>query len=118
MVADADSRTVLDETFRAELEQLTAAMCKALNDPKRLAIMYLLADMPRSVGQLADALGAASSNVSQHLAVLRDRGLVDSNRQGTTIEYSLRHRKVIEAIDLLRDIQREELRRASRSAAG
>lgn len=102
-------RPLLDEQFKAELEALTASMCKALNDPKRLAVMYLLADGPQTVGSLAELIGAAQANVSQHLAVLRERGLVTGDRQGTSIEYSLCHPQVIDAIDLLREIQRDAL---------
>lgn len=97
--------------LRAELEDLTDGVCKALNDPKRLAILYVLADAPHSVNQLCEELGAAQSNVSQHLAILRDRGMVDAERTGNRVIYSLRDRRVVEAIDLLRCVMTDELQR-------
>jgi ArsR family transcriptional regulator len=62
-----------------------------------------------SVGELCNALGASQSNVSQHLAVLRDRGLVDTSRAANRVMYSLRHPRVIDAIDLLRSVMGDEL---------
>jgi DNA-binding transcriptional ArsR family regulator len=109
----------LDPQLKRELEDLTAGMCRALNDPKRLIILYALAESPRSVGALGALLDASQSNVSQHLAVLRDRGLVDSERDGARAVYSLRHPRVVEAIDILREVTSDELdrRRALRIGA-
>lgn len=106
----------LDANLRAELAELTVGMCRALNDPKRLMLLYALADRALSVGELCDLLDASQSNVSQHLAVLRDRGLVDATRDGNRVIYTLRDRRVLDAIDLLRDVMNDELvrRRALR----
>jgi ArsR family transcriptional regulator len=101
----------IDPKLRLELDQLVAEMCKALNEPKRLMVLYALAERPRSVGELAAYLEAPQSNTSQHLAVLRDRGLVDVERRGNRLIYSLRYPKVIEAVDVLRGILSEEIAR-------
>jgi ArsR family transcriptional regulator len=104
--------------LREELEELTAGVCKALNDPKRLHILYALGEGPRSVGELCAELDVAQSNVSQHLAILRDRGLVEATRDGNRVFYDLRDHRVIDAIDLLREVMNEELdrRRSLRGA--
>jgi DNA-binding transcriptional ArsR family regulator len=104
---------VLGDALRAELVQLTTTMCHALNDPKRLLILHALADGPASVGALATAVEASVANVSQHLAVLRERGLVDAERDGLNVIYSLRYPELIDAIAALRAILRTELRRRS-----
>jgi ArsR family transcriptional regulator len=101
----------LDAALRAELVQLTSTLCHALNDPKRLLILHALAAGPSSVGGLATAVEASVANVSQHLAVLRERGLVDSERDGLSIIYSLRYPELIDAIASLRGILRTELHR-------
>jgi ArsR family transcriptional regulator len=101
----------LDPNLREELEELTAGVCRALNDPKRLLILYALAAGPRAVTELADVLGVSQSNVSQHLAVLRDRGLVETARDANRVIYALRDRRVVDAIDLLRDVMNDELAR-------
>ena len=99
----------LDSNLRAELEELTAGVCRALNDPKRLMLLYALADRALSVGELCEVLDVSQSNVSQHLAVLRDRGLVETTRDANRIIYTLRDRRVLDAIDLLRDVMNAEL---------
>lgn len=105
-VAMADE---LDPNLRAELEELTASICRALNDPKRLLILYAVAHRPRSVSELADLLGVSHSNVSQHLAVLRDGGVVEAARDANRVIYSLRDKRVVRAIDLLRGVMNDEL---------
>lgn len=106
-----------DARLRAELEELTAGVCRALSDPKRLMILYSLADRGRAVGELAELLGVSPSNVSQHLGLLRDRGLVDAERDANRVIYTLRDRRVVEVIDVLRVVMSDELdrRRAVRS---
>lgn len=107
-----------DARLREELEELTAGVCRALSDPKRLMILYALADRPRAVGELAEVLGVSPSNVSQHLALLRDRGLVDAERDANRVIYTLRDRRLIEAIDTLRAIMSDELDRLRAIRAG
>lgn len=100
-----------DDQLKAELEELVAVMCKALNDPKRLLILNLLAEGPRSVGELVRLIGSPQANVSQHLAVLRDRGIIEASKQGTAVKYSLRYPQLLSAINILREVMREEVRR-------
>lgn len=97
--------------MRRELDDLTSGMCRALNDPTRLAILYALAGDSYSVSELCDFLEVPQPNVSQHLSVLRDRGLVDTHREGNRVFYSLRDHRVVEAIDLLRSVMNDELSR-------
>jgi DNA-binding transcriptional ArsR family regulator len=101
----------LPPDLRAELVELTATLCKALNDPKRLMVIYALAGGPRSVGDLAAAIDAPQANVSQHLAMLRDRGLVGTERRGNRIIYSLRYPEVVTAVETLRGVLAEEVAR-------
>ncbi len=108
----------VDDALRAELTELTATLCRALNDPKRLVILHVLAAGPASVGRLAELAGATVANVSQHLAVLRERGLVDGEREGPNVIYSLRYPELIDTIGALRGILRAELGRRQRMLAG
>lgn len=95
--------------FVEEIHQLHAELCQAIADPKRILILYALAECPLSVTELASALDVRQSNVSQHLAVLRERGMVTTQREGTTIHYSIRYPAVLEALDLLRGVLNEKL---------
>lgn len=102
------TRASVDQTLRTELEELTASLCRALDDPKRLFLLYLLGSSPMNVGELCEALGVPQANASQHLGVLRERGVVQTQRDGNRVVYSLRHPKVLDAIDLLREVMADE----------
>ena len=93
----------------AEINELHARVCKGLADPKRLLIINELRDGPRSVGELADALGDSQPNDSRHQAVLRDRGFVTAERFGSSVHYGLASPKILQAMDLLREFMTEEL---------
>lgn len=94
-----------------EIYQLYARVCKAIADPKRLLIINELRDGPRTVGDVAAALGIPQANASQHLAVLRRRRIVTTQRAGSHIYYALTSQKVVQAVDLLCEFMAE--RRAS-----
>lgn len=87
-----------------EVTQLHAELCSGLADPKRLLLLYALAEQPRTVNDLANELGLSQPATSRHLKVLRDRGLVNATRHGAYVEYSLDDRRLIEALDLLRAV--------------
>lgn len=82
------------ERFRA-----AAGICRALTDPKRLALLHQLRDGERAAGALAADLGCTLANASQHLAVLRHAGLVTSRREGTSIHYRLAGPEILDACD-------------------
>ena len=90
-----------------ELYQLHASICKGLADPKRLIILYSLRHGELSVSEICDQAGFAQANVSQHLAVLRDKGLVLARKEGQFVFYSVSSPKIIEALDLLRQVMTE-----------
>ena len=73
-------------------------------------------DGSKTVGDLCDAIGISQSNASQHLAVLRDRGLVRAQRTGSNVDYLLRSPKIVQAVDLSRAFAAEDL--ADRWALG
>lgn len=108
----------VSDDLREELTGLTSSMCRALTDPKRLVVLYALRDGPLTVSELCEVLDAPQSNTSQHLAVLRERGLVATERDGNNVYYSLRHHTILEAVDLLREVQSEELARRHSLLAG
>jgi len=88
---------------------MQADICKTLSDPKRLMIVHELRDAELSVGQLGTRLELPQSNVSQHLAILRKRGIVSTRREGTTVYYSLASRKIGDACDMVRSVLSEQL---------
>jgi DNA-binding transcriptional ArsR family regulator len=87
--------------------QRYAAVGRALADPKRLCVLETLAGGELSVSDLSTAVGCQVPNMSQHLAVLRSAGLVQSRREGSTIYYRLADVRVLEAYRLIQSLARE-----------
>ena len=83
---------------------LHAEVCQGLSDPKRILLLYALADGPRRVTDLVESLELPQPTVSHHLKILRERGLVSTERDGTAIYYSLADQRVIQALELLRAV--------------
>ena len=89
--------------------ELHAQMCKVFTSPKRLEILNLLRDKELSVGQLVKKANIRQANLSQHLGLLREKGIVKTRRAGKTIYYSLSNHKIIKAFDIMREILWERL---------
>jgi ArsR family transcriptional regulator len=89
-----------------EERQRSAAVARALSDPKRLCVLETLASGERSVSELSREVRCQVPNMSQHLGVLRSAGLVNARRDGTTVYYSLTDPRVIEAYRLIQDLSR------------
>ncbi|MBT8207073.1 MAG: metalloregulator ArsR/SmtB family transcription factor [Acidimicrobiia bacterium] len=94
---------------RQELYQLHASVCKGLADPKRLLILNALHDGERSVTEICEELQLPQANVSQHLAILREKGMVESRKEGQRVFYRVTSDKITQAIDLLREFMADQL---------
>jgi len=92
-----------------ELLLLHERFCPALDHPLRMKMLYLLKDQVMNVGELTQEMGIPQSSVSRHLRVLRERGLVRAERQGTTIWYVLAEPELATVIDILRRILGRQL---------
>ena len=95
------------------LYERQARLCQVLTDPKRLRLLAAMRNGERSVGDLAGAIAATPTNVSQHLALMRDVGLVATRREGTTIYYRLAYPQIMDACDLIHGILRDQLNAAA-----
>jgi DNA-binding transcriptional ArsR family regulator len=100
---------MVNPTLKQEIMQLEADFCAALSDPTRIFILYALNTGPLNVSELTHELGIPQPTTSRHLKVLRERGLVYTERQGTVITYHLSDRRVTQALDLLRSAMRDRL---------
>jgi len=90
--------------LKQEIHQLHSRLCAGLADPKRILLLYALADGPRNVSDLTDTLALPQPTISRHLKLLRERGLVHAERDGQSVFYRLADRRVIQALDLLRTV--------------
>jgi DNA-binding transcriptional ArsR family regulator len=77
-------------------------ICEGIGDAKRLRLLYLVAERPHNVTELTELLDVTQPTVSHHLRILRERGLVNAERDGTSIYYSLADPRILEAMDILR----------------
>lgn len=100
---------MVTQTLKQEIMQLEADFCAALSDPTRIFILYALREKPLNVTELTHELNIPQPTTSRHLKVLRERGLVFTARQGTTVTYHLADPRVIQAMDLLRSAMRDRL---------
>ena len=81
-----------------------AQMLKALGNEQRLLILCNLLGGPLSVGELNQRLALSQSALSQHLALLREAGFVETRREAQTIHYSLPEGPVTRVLAVLEDI--------------
>jgi DNA-binding transcriptional ArsR family regulator len=100
---------MISQTLAQEVSQLEANLCFALADPTRILILYALDEQPRNVTELTNELGITQPTTSRHLKILRDRGLVNTTRQGVSITYQITDRRLIQALDLLRSVLRDHI---------
>ena len=99
----------MDDLEKAAIYRLHAEFCKTLADANRLLIISELAKGELTVSDLTSRLGLNQSNVSKHLAVMRQHGMVKRRRDGSNSYYDLTDRRISEAIGLLKEIQAEQL---------
>jgi ArsR family transcriptional regulator len=91
------------------LQAWKADFFKALAHPARIRILEYLRDGEKSAGEMLEALGMEQSNGSQHLAVLRNKGILVTRREGASVLYSIRDPMLYQILDLLRHYFYEHL---------
>src|SRR3990170_3044868 len=104
-----------------QIYELHASVCQILANPTRLKILNALRDQEVTVADLARRVGTSMPNLSQHLAILRQRRVVLPRREGATIYYRIVNPKILRAFDIMREVLFEQLaegRRLARAATG
>ena len=92
-----------------ELYEIHAEMCKVFSNSTRLEILNLLRDKERSVTELIEKTKLSQANISQHLSIMKSKGIVTSSRKGKNIYYRLTNPKIIKAFDIIREVLSERL---------
>lgn len=91
--------------MNSDIYQLHADMCKVFSSATRLKLLNLLRDgRGHSVSELQKSTGLGQANLSQHLGIMRQRGILLHERNGKNILYSISNPKIIEAFDIIRSV--------------
>jgi len=98
----------MDDT---KIYELQSEICLALANPKRLQILTLLKNGEMSAGEIVKSMKIPKANLSQHLSVLKQKGVLSSRREGTSIYYSITHPKIIDACTIMRSVLLESLKK-------
>src|SRR5919108_4112393 len=104
------------ETTKDAVFEAIAVMGKAFASPRRLELLDLLAQAPRTVDELARASGQSTANTSQHLQALHAAGLVVRSREGTSVRYALAGDEALRLWLALRETSARQLAEVERAA--
>lgn len=96
----------MDDVF-----QIHASFCRVFSDPKRLRVMWALQEGERTVTDLARLVGCSLPNVSQHLRIMRQQGMVATRRDGRSVYYRIANAKFLTGCKLVREGLLEELQK-------
>jgi DNA-binding transcriptional ArsR family regulator len=88
---------------------LHSDLCKTLANEKRQRILDALRDGELSVSEIQSRTDIPQATLSQHLAILRTKGVVIARREGSHIHYSIANPKIIQAFDLISEVMAEQL---------
>lgn len=89
---------------RTDIYEVQADLCKVFTSAIRIKILNLLKDSEKTVTELVKLLNLPKANVSQHLALMRHKGLLKSRREGTNIYYSITNPKIVQACSMMREV--------------
>jgi ArsR family transcriptional regulator len=78
-------------------------------NPKRIEILFLLGEREFCVEEIAENMGINIPNVSQHLSIMREKGVVENRREGTKIYYKIANPKTLQACLIMRDAMIEQM---------
>ncbi len=87
-----------------------AEMCKVFSHAKRLELINILRDKEMSAGKLGERLSLTPATLSQHLAMMRERHILTSRKEGNVVYYRITNPHLLEAFDMLREILFEQIR--------
>ncbi|MCK8825850.1 ArsR/SmtB family transcription factor [Fuchsiella alkaliacetigena] len=92
-----------------KLYELHAGVCKAIANPKRIEIIYLLMEGEKNVSELAKEMEASAANVSQHLSILKEKKVVCARKEGLNVFYSICDPRMVEALEIMKEVMLEQL---------
>ena len=107
--SNAQEIPMAEKKIDLTIYELQAEISKTLAHPLRLAILHSLRDGEKTVNQLTETIGASQSNISQHLALMRQHQIVKTRKAGSAIYYRVANPKISHACDIMREVLMEQL---------
>ena len=108
----------LPHPLPVEVAELIARRFRAISEPARIRLLDLLRDGELSVNELADQLQASQQNVSKHLALLADAGLLGRRKVGNRVYYRIADASVLELCEQVCGSLQEQLRTLNAAVEG
>ncbi len=84
--------------------ELAARSLKSISHPLRLKILCVLGDQEACVQEIVDAVGTSQSNISQHLAILRDKGVLVTRKDANRVYYRVGDARILQLIGMMQDV--------------
>ncbi len=97
-----------------DIYKLHADICKTLANPKRLEIINILCDKEITASQLLERIDISKTNLSQHMSILVEKGVVVSRRVGKNVFYQLSDKEIIKACDIMRAVLIKKLKQQNK----
>ena len=107
---------MVKKEFDMTIYDLQAEISKTIAHPLRIAILHVLKDGEKTVNELVDIIGASQSNISQHLALMRQRQIVKTRKAGSSVYYRVANPKISQACDTMREVLMEQLNQKQKIA--
>jgi DNA-binding transcriptional ArsR family regulator len=98
--------------------ELHADLCKIFSNPKRLEIIDSLKDKEMSASELIARIGLSKANLSQHMSVLKLKGVILTRREGVNIYYRIANPKILQACHLIREVLFEQIQEKGKIVSG
>lgn len=90
-------------THEEDIERAARSL-KAMSHPLRLKILCTLGDQEISVQDIVESVGTSQSNISQHLAILRDKGILSSRKDANRVYYRVGDARTLQLIRMMREV--------------
>lgn len=96
--------TIIDMMDHEEHVEIAARALKAISHPLRLKILCVVGDQEVCVQDIVDAVGTSQSNISQHLAILRDKAVLKTRKDANRVFYRVADQRTLQLIVMMREV--------------
>ncbi|BBD77555.1 ArsR/SmtB family transcription factor [Hydrogenophilus thermoluteolus] len=98
------SQTIVELAGKDEQIEMAARALKSIAHPLRLKILCVIGENEACVQEIVDAVGTSQSNVSQHLAIMRDKGILATRKEANRVFYRVADPRTLQLVVLMREL--------------